>query len=112
MMLHFIDRVVFIAEDNFPLFLLSLPSYPVSHESTHGSPTFTVVYSALAWAHHQKDESNWDGRLQNRVHHNRVTQPNKGHRGFMQGVQYTYWKKHLLAISASEPHAKTWRHIV
>lgn len=70
-----------------------LSSYPVSHESTHGSPTFTVVYSTLAGADDQKEESNRDRRLQNRVQHNRVIQPNKGHRGFMQGVQDTFWKK-------------------
>lgn len=85
------------------VFLVYLPSYPVSHESTHGSPTFTVVYSALAGAHHHKEEANGDRRLQNRVHHNRVFQPDERHRWFMQGVQDTYWKNNLLAISASMP---------
>lgn len=52
---------------------LSSLSHPVSHQSTHGTAAFTVVYPALAGADKHKDKANRDGRLQRGVHHHGIT---------------------------------------
>lgn len=98
---------ILITLRNFYRGMFPLLAHPVGQQSTHGTTAFAVVDSTVAGAHQQKYEANGDRRLQDRLHHYRVTQPDEGHRWFLQEVQFTCEKHAPFDISVPELGTKT-----